>query len=56
MSSKRQIKTVLLEEDYYLFRNAITRYKATESELLREIIHSWIFSNKLNLKNKRDEK
>ncbi len=56
MASERQVKTVLSEEDYPLFRNALSKYKITESELLREIVHAWIFSNKLNLENDKNDK
>jgi len=53
MPSKTQVKTVLFGDDYPLFIKAVEKYGTTEPELLREIIHAWLFSNKLSLLEKK---
>lgn len=51
MTSKNRIVGYLEEEDHKLFKVAEEKYKIKESELFREIVHAWLFSNKLQLKN-----
>ncbi len=45
MPSDRQVKAVLPKEDFRLFHEAMEKYDLEQPELLREIVHSWIFSN-----------
>ncbi len=50
---KNTKQVCLNDEDYELFEKAVKRYKMKESALLKEIIHSWLFQNKLQLQNKK---
>jgi hypothetical protein len=50
MPSKNRIVGYLMDEDYELFKIAEEKYEMTESGLVKEIIHAWLFSNKLQLK------
>ena len=49
MPSDRQIKFTLEQEDFNLFNKALEKYAMKESKLLQEIVHAWLFSNKLKL-------
>jgi len=49
MPSNRQIKGVLLKEDFELFKMAMEKYDLEQADLMREIIHSWLFANKITL-------
>lgn len=50
MPSEKKVFGVLLNGDYDLFKIALKKYDTGESELVREIIHAWLFANKLQLK------
>lgn len=52
MPSKNGVMVYLKEEDKKLFDEAVRKYQLGQSELLKEIIHSWLFSNKLQIKQK----
>lgn len=52
MPSKNGVTTYLTDEDKELFDKALKKYNLGQSELLKEIIHSWLFSNKLQIKQK----
>lgn len=49
MSSKNGITAYLNNEDKELFDRAVKLYFIGQSELAKEIIHSWLFNNKLQL-------
>ncbi|MBS3077843.1 hypothetical protein J4233_06295 [Candidatus Pacearchaeota archaeon] len=49
MPSDRQIKFTLKQEDFDLFNKALEKYVMNKSKLLQEIVHAWLFSNKLKL-------
>ena len=50
MPSDRGITAYLEEEDFELFQMAVKKYGMDKSKLIKEIIHGWLFSNKLQLK------
>lgn len=50
MPSNNGFMVYLDKEDKLLFEKAVKKYDIGNSELLREIIHSWLFSNKLQIK------
>jgi hypothetical protein len=49
LSSKRRVTTFLNEEDFDLFCKAVKAYHCKDSKLAREIIHAWLFANKLQV-------
>ena len=51
-SQDRKVTVYLSPEDYPLFVKAQRAYKKTDSKLAGEIIHFWLFSNKLQLEKK----
>lgn len=51
--AKNPKQVCLSDEDSELFEIAKEKYKMGNSELLNEIIHSWLFSNKLQLQNQK---
>lgn len=53
MSSVNRITSYLNAEDWKLLQKAIEKYNMKESPLLKEIVHSWLFSNKLQLEGKK---
>ena len=52
MPSKNGVTAYLEKEDKELFDNAVNLYGGGHSKLAKEIIHSWLFSNKLQLNKK----
>lgn len=42
----------LKEEDSKLFERAVKKYSMKKSALLNEIVHAWLFANKLKLDEK----
>ncbi len=52
MPSKNGVMVYLKDEDKKLFEKAVKKYELGQSELLKEIIHSWLFSNKLQIEQK----
>jgi len=53
MPSKYGVTCYLSEEDHKLFVLATKKYKQGISKLAKEIIHAWLFSNKLQLEVKK---
>ena len=53
MASKKGITVYPTDEDFELFKIACKKYKMGDSELLKEILHAWFFSNKLILRAKK---
>lgn len=49
MSSNNRVTTFLSKEDTKLFNLAVKKYGLKDAELAREILHSWLFNNKLHL-------
>lgn len=49
---KNTIQVCLSDDDAELFKKAKQKYNMDKSALLKEIIHSWLFSNKLQLEDK----
>lgn len=49
---KNTEQVCLNDEDAKLFRKAYKKYKLDRSTLLNEIIHAWLFANKLKLQEK----
>ena len=58
MGAKHPETINFIDEDHELFLKAVEKYGVGKSELLREIVHSWLFDNKLNLldEEKKDKK
>lgn len=56
MPSENGITAYLEKEDKQLFDIAVKRYGIGHSKLAKEIIHSWLFGNKLQLINKKEGK
>jgi hypothetical protein len=54
MPSDKRIVAYLEDEDYELWKKAVKKYKLDKSKLLKEIVHSWLFSIKLQLKDEND--
>jgi len=52
MPSDKRIAGYLSEEDYGLFKTALKKYDVGESGLIQEIVHAWLFANKLQLNQK----
>ena len=52
MPSDKRVVAYLNDEDWILWQLAVKKYKLDKSKLLKEIIHSWLFSNKLQLESK----
>lgn len=52
MPSNNGVTVYLDNEDKELFKKAVKKYKIGDSKLLKEIIHAWIFANKLKLEEK----
>ena len=52
MPSENGVTAYLEGEDKELFEKAVKRYSIGKSKLLKEIIHSWLFINKLQIKTK----
>jgi len=50
--AKNPIQVCLCDEDAKLFKKAVEKYEMDKSPLLKEIIHAWLFSNKLKLEEK----
>lgn len=53
MPSEKRIVAYLDDKDWELYKKAIKRYAMQESKFLKEIIHSWLFQNKLQLQDKK---
>jgi len=53
MPSEKKVFGILSEEDYDLFSVALKKYNLGQSKLVREIVHSWLFANKLQLNQKK---
>ena len=49
MPSDNRVTTFLSDEDKELFDRAMKLYGLGQSELAKEVLHSWLFTNKLNL-------
>jgi len=49
---KNTEQVCLSDEDADLFNKAYIKYNMDKSALLKEIIHAWLFSNKLKLNEK----
>lgn len=49
MPSKNPVTTYLGNEDMKLLETAEKLYRMGESELVREVLHNWLFNNKLQL-------
>ena len=54
MPSEQGVTAYLDEEDKKLFEKAVKKYGIGQSKLLKEIIHSWLFANKLQIQNKNN--
>jgi len=52
MPSNKRVVAYLEDEDWKLWEKATEKYKMNKSELLKEIIHAWLFANKLSLSKK----
>jgi len=55
MPSTNGITAYLEKEDKILFDKAVKLYGIGHSKLAKEIIHSWLFDNKLQLKIKEGQ-
>ena len=53
MPSNKRIVAYLEDEDWKLWENAVKKYGMDKSKLLKEIVHAWLFQNKLQLQNKK---
>lgn len=53
MPSDKRIVAYLEDDDWKLWENAIKKYKMDKSKLLKEIVHAWLFANKLQLESKK---
>ena len=53
MPSERRITIYLEKEDFKLFKIALKKYKKDDSKLGREIMHMWLFNNKLQLEARK---
>jgi len=54
MPSEKRITGYLSDEDYPIFKIACKKYKMGESKMVKEIVHAWLFANKLQLKNEKE--
>lgn len=52
MPSKKRIVAFLEDDDWKLWQTAVTQYDMNKSKLLKEIVHAWLFANKLQLQDK----
>ncbi|MBU0907824.1 MAG: hypothetical protein KKD18_03430 [Nanoarchaeota archaeon] len=52
MPSEQRIVAYLDNDDWELWEKALEKYNLGESKLLKEIVHAWLFSNKLQLLDK----
>jgi hypothetical protein len=52
MPSEKRIVAYPEDEDWELWKKAVKKYKIGDSKLLKEILHSWLFQNKLQLQDK----
>ncbi len=52
MPSKNGISVYLTKEDKILFEKAVKAHNIKKSKLLKEIIHAWLFSNKIQIEAK----
>lgn len=52
MPSNNGVMVYLGEKDKKLFEKAVKKYKIGQSKLLKEIIHAWLFANKLQIQIK----
>jgi len=53
MPSEKKVFGILSDEDYDLFSVVLKEYGIKQSELVREIVHSWLFANKLHFNQKK---
>ncbi len=49
MPSEKRIVAYLENEDWELWNKAIVKYNTSKSKLLKGIVHSWLFTNKMQL-------
>jgi hypothetical protein len=49
---KNTKQVCLTDEDDKLFEKAVKQYNMDKSALLQEIVHAWLFANKLKLEEK----
>lgn len=54
MVSHKRIVAYLDDDDWELFQLAVAKYDIEQSKLIKEIIHSWLFANKLQLGGKKN--
>ena len=52
MTSKCRITVNIKKEDVDLFQEALKKYDIGKSELIGELIHTWLFNNKLHFDKK----
>lgn len=52
MPSDNGVTAYLDKKDKELFEKAVKKYGIGNSELLKEIIHAWLFANKLQILKK----
>jgi hypothetical protein len=52
VTSDKRIVAYLENDDWELWERAVKEYGMDKSKLLREIVHAWLFANKLQLKTK----
>ena len=52
MTSGKRVVGYLSDGDYDLFQIALKKYDIEQSKLIQEIIHAWLFANKLQLNSK----
>ena len=53
MPSERQIYTYLKGDDWELWLKALAKTDMKKTDLLREIVHCWLFSNRIQLEGKK---
>jgi len=53
MPSYKRIVAYLEDEDWTLWKIAVKKYNMDKSKLLKEIVHAWLFANKLQIQNKK---
>ncbi|MFH1452179.1 MAG: hypothetical protein ABIF88_03330 [archaeon] len=52
MPSEKRIVAYLEDGDWELWNKATKKYDMDKSKLLKEIVHAWLFANKLQLLSK----
>ncbi len=52
MTSEKRIVGYLSDKDYDLFQIALEKYDIKQSKLIQEVVHAWLFTNKLQLNQK----